>query len=207
MPLRYQMYGGKLRRLPVSEKKTAGGAYFPFPCYNTFAARLAPGRPSPSPGKEKTMKRILFVCHGNICRSPMGEFIFKDLVRQAGLEDQFEVQSAATSREELGNPVYPPARRELGKHGIDCAGKTARQLTREDYRRFDLLIGMDRANLWNMQRLFGGDPHQKLHLLMDFTCRPGEVADPWYSGDFSTAWKDILEGCQGLLAHLTGEEG
>ncbi|MGI6256114.1 MAG: low molecular weight protein-tyrosine-phosphatase [Acutalibacter sp.] len=148
------------------------------------------------------MTKILFICHGNICRSPMAEFIMKDLVAQAGLEGQFSIASAATSREELGNPVYPSARRKLAEHGISSQGKTARQLTRQDYDDFDLLIGMDHANLRNMTRICGGDPQGKLHLLMDYTSRPGEVADPWYSGDFDAAWTDILEGCQGLLRHL-----
>ena len=130
------------------------------------------------------MTKILFICHGNICRSPMAEFVMKDLVRKAGLEESFYIESAATSREELGNPVYPPARRQLAEHGISCQGKTARQLTREDYQSFDLLVGMDWANLRNMERICGGDPQGKLHLLLDYTVRPGQVADPWYTGDF-----------------------
>lgn len=148
------------------------------------------------------MINILFVCHGNICRSPMAEFVMKDLVKRAGLETRFQIESAATSTEELGNPVYPPARRKLREHGIDCAGKTARQLKSGDYRKFDLLIGMDKANLRNMTRICGGDPQGKLHLLMDFTRRPGEVSDPWYTGDFETTWQDVREGCQGLLDWL-----
>ena len=150
------------------------------------------------------MIKILFICHGNICRSPMAEFIMKDLVKQAGKDRKFTIASAATSQEELGNPVYPPVRRMLRQHGIDCSGKTARQITPEDYTRFDLLIGMDHANLRNMQRFFQGDPDQKLHLLLEYTNRPGEVADPWYSGDFDAAWRDIYAGCQGLLAQLCG---
>ena len=134
----------------------------------------------------------------------MAEFIMKDLVKQAGKDREFTIASAATSREELGNPVYPPVRRMLRQHGIDCSGKTARQITPEDYTRFDLLIGMDHANLRNMQRFFQGDPDQKLHLLLEYTNRPGEVADPWYSGDFDAAWRDIYAGCQGLLAQLCG---
>ena len=145
------------------------------------------------------MVKILFVCHGNICRSPMAEFVMKDLVKQAGLESRFVIESAATSTEELGNPVYPPARRKLAEHGIDCTGKTARQLTKTDYGKYDLLIGMDRANLRNMHRICGGDPGGKLHLLMDYTQRPGDVADPWYTGDFETTWRDVLAGCRGLL--------
>jgi protein-tyrosine phosphatase len=133
----------------------------------------------------------------------MAEFVMKDLVKKAGLEAQFHIESAATSTEEIGNPVYPPARHKLAEHGIDCAGKTARQLRKDDYEKYDLLIGMDRANLRNMHRICGGDAAGKLHLLMDFTSRPGEVADPWYTGDFEATWNDVLEGCQGLLASLT----
>jgi len=129
----------------------------------------------------------------------MAEFVMKDLVKQAGLEAQFHIASAATSTEEVGNPVYPPARRKLAEHGIGCAGKTARQLLRADYHRYDLLIGMDRANLRNMRRICGGDPDGKFHLLMEYTGCPGEVADPWYTGDFEATWRDVLEGCKGLL--------
>ncbi len=146
-----------------------------------------------------TMTSILFVCHGNICRSPMAEFVMKDLVKKAGLDAQFHIESAATSTEEIGNPVYPPARRKLAEHGIDCAGKRARQLTNADYDQFDLLIGMDRANLRNMHRICGGDFAGKLRLLMDYTGCPGDVADPWYTGDFETTWRDVLKGCQKLL--------
>ena len=146
------------------------------------------------------MIKILFICHGNICRSPMGEFILKDLAAKAGLADRFHIESAATSTEEIGNPVYPPARRKLAQHGIDCAGKTARQLTAADYGRFDLLLSMDRANIRNMTRICGGDPQGKIHLLMEYTGHPGrEVADPWYTGDFDATWDDVLAGCQGLL--------
>ena len=145
------------------------------------------------------MTRILFICHGNIGRSPMAEFIMKDLVKKAGLEAQFHIESAATSTEEIGNPVYPPARRKLAEHGIDCTGKTARQLKNSDYDKYDLLIGMDRANLRNMHRICGSDPGDKMHLLMDYTDHPGDVADPWYTDDFETTWRDVLAGCQGLL--------
>ena len=148
------------------------------------------------------MIKILFVCHGNICRSPMAEFIMKDLVSEAGRSDEFSIASAATSTEELGNPVYPAARRELNRHGISCDGKFARQMVRADYEKYDLLIGMDHANYRNMQRMCGGDPAGKISLLLDHTDRPGEVSDPWYSGDFSTAWSDILRGCTALLSKL-----
>ena len=145
------------------------------------------------------MKRILFVCHGNICRSPMAEFVMKELVLQAHLERQFYIESAATSTEEIGNPVYPPARRKLAEHGIGCQGKTARQMTSTDYDRFDLLIGMDEWNIRNMRRICGGDPENKIVKLMDYTNRPGDVADPWYTGNFEATWQDVLLGCQALL--------
>ena len=148
------------------------------------------------------MTRVLFVCHGNICRSPMAEFVMKDLAKKAGTEDEFQIASAATSAEELGNPVYPPARRILAQHGISCAGKTARQLTRADYGRYDLLIGMDGANLRNMQRLFGGDPDGKISLLLDHTGVRRDVADPWYTGDFQATWDDVTAGCKALMEEL-----
>ena len=151
------------------------------------------------------MVKILFVCLGNICRSPMAEFAMKDLVCREGLEAQFEIASAATSTEELGNPVYPPARRKLAEQGISCAGKTARQITKADYDYYDYIIGMDHSNLRNMQRAFGGDPQYKLSLLLDYTHRPGQVADPWYTGNFDATWQDVSEGCQGLLDKLRRE--
>ena len=157
------------------------------------------------------MKKILFVCHGSICRSPMAEFVMKELVKKAGLASQFQIESAATSREEIGNPVYPPVRRKLAEHGISCDGHVARQLTNADYEKYDLLIGMDRANLRDMYHICGGDPDGKLRLLMDYTDRPDDVADPWYTGDFESTWQDVLAGCQGLLRELTarrcGENG
>lgn len=149
------------------------------------------------------MKKILFVCHGNICRSPMAEFVMKKLVENARRQGDFHIASAATSTEELGNSVYPPARRKLAEHGISCDGKTARQLTRRDYDEYDMLIGMDSYNIRNMKRMCGGDPEGKIHLLMDFTDRPGEVADPWYTGDFNATYRDCMEGCEGLLRRLT----
>ena len=147
--------------------------------------------------------RILFVCHGNICRSPMAEFVMKYLVEKEGLEEHFLIESAATSAEEIGNGVYPPARRKLAEHGIGCEGKTARQMTRSDYGRYDLLIGMDTRNIRNMRNIYGGDPENKIKMLMDYTRRPGDVADPWYTGDFEATWRDVLEGCQALLKDLT----
>ena len=148
------------------------------------------------------MAKILFVCHGNICRSPMAEFVMKDLVKKAGLESQFHIESAATSPEEIGNPVYPPAQRKLAERGISCDGHAAQQLTSADYEKYDLLIGMDRANLRDMHRICGGDFSGKLHLLMDYTDHPHDVADPWYTGDFEATWRDVLAGCQGLLYEL-----
>ena len=132
----------------------------------------------------------------------MAEMVMKRLVREAGRSEQFEIASAATSTEEIGNPVYPPARRKLAEHGISCDGKTARQITREDYLYYDVIIAMDGNNLRNLRRLLGEDTEHKISLLMDYTNRPGDVADPWYTGDFETTWRDVLEGCQGLLAAL-----
>ena len=146
--------------------------------------------------------KILFVCHGNICRSPMAEFCMKQLVSEANRSDEFEIASAATSTEELGNSVYPPARRLLERKGIDCSGKTARQITAGDYLYYDLIIGMDNANMRNMKRFWGGDPEGKIRMLLDYTQRPGEVADPWYSGDFETTWRDVYAGCKGLLEEI-----
>ncbi len=159
--------------------------------------------------------RILFICHGNICRSPMAEFVMKDLAEKAGFSDRFEIASAATSREEIyrdsrtgkdiGSPVYPPARQELARHGISCEGKTARQLKAEDYSRYDLLVCMDRQNIRNTLRIIGSDPEGKVRALLDFAGREGEeVADPWYTGDFAATWDDVLEGCMALLERTKG---
>lgn len=149
------------------------------------------------------MIKILFICRGNICRSPMAEYIMKHLVNQAGLEVQIEIDSAATSTEEIGNPIYPPASRTLAAHGIPSDRHAARQLRKADYNVYDLLIGMDNANIRNMQRICGGDPQGKIHRLLDYTHSPGEVADPWYTGNFEQTWKDIWAGCNGLLAQLS----
>ncbi len=147
------------------------------------------------------MIKILFVCHGNICRSPMAEFVMKDIAAKRGVSDMFLIESAATSGEELGNPVYPPARRKLAEHGIDCAGKTARRLRASDYEEYDLLIGMDSANIRNMTRICGGDPQGKIRLLSDFAGRPGEeISDPWYTGDFETAFEDIYSASEALFS-------
>ena len=141
------------------------------------------------------MIKVLFVCHGNICRSPMAEFVMKDMAAKAGVEERFVIDSAATSTEELGNPVYPPAQRELAAHGVFCGPHTARQMTRADYDKYDLLIGMDSANIRNMTRICGGDPAGKIHRLLDYTA----------TGDFSTTWRDVAEGCRGLLKAITSQ--
>ena len=161
------------------------------------------------PKKRKT--RILFVCWGNICRSPMAEFIMKDLAEKAGRADEFEIASAATSSDEIGRdgvgkPVYPPARKKLEEHGLSCGDKRARQLTREDYGRWDLLLGMEKMNLDHILRICGGDPEGKVRRLLDDSPRPRDIADPWFSGDFDAAWRDISEGCEALLARLTGRD-
>ena len=148
------------------------------------------------------MIRIMFVCHGNICRSPMAEFTMKKLVADAGLSGNFLIASSATSTEELGNPVYPPARAELAKHGIGCAGKTAVQLRKSDYGKYDYFIGTDTANIRNMNRIFGSDSEDKIYKLLTFAGRRDDVSDPWYSRDFGTAYSDIEEGCKGLLSHI-----
>ena len=148
------------------------------------------------------MVKILFVCHGNICRSTMAQYVMEDLVRKAGVEDQFYIDSAATSTEEIGNPVHHGTRRKLREMGVPCGEHRARQLTQRDYESFDWLIGMDEANLRDMRRMLGGDPQGKLHLLLDVTSRPGSIADPWYTGDFDATWMDVLDGCQGLLKKL-----
>ena len=152
------------------------------------------------------MIRIMFVCHGNICRSPSAEFIMKDIVKKEGRERDFVISSSATSTEEIwngiGNPVYPPAKAELLKHGIDCGGKRAVQLKKSDYDSYDLFIGMDSANIRNMHRIFGGDPKGKIHKLMEYTKRGGDVADPWYSERFDVAYNDIYEGCIGLMESI-----
>ena len=133
----------------------------------------------------------------------MAEYVMKELVKKAGLEAEFQIASAATSREEIGNPVYPPARRKLAEHGIPCESHAARQLCSRDYEEYDLLIGMDKANLHNMFRICGGDFNNKMHLLLEYAGRPDqEVMDPWYTGDFDSTWQDVLEGCEGLLDNL-----
>ena len=153
------------------------------------------------------MKNILFVCTGNTCRSPMAEFIFRRLISEAGAQENFYVASSATSTEEIwgdiGNPVYPPAKEELNKHGISCDGKRAVQLKKSDYDKYDLFIAMDSMNIRNIGRIFSKDPEGKVHKLMDYTDRKGDVADPWYSGRFDVAYRDIYDGCVGLLEELS----
>ena len=150
--------------------------------------------------------RVLFVCHGNICRSPMAEFVFKDLALKKGVADMFSVASSATSTEEIwngiGNPVYPPAARELAKHGISCGGKRAVQLKADDYDKYDFFVCMDSNNMRNIKRIFKSDPCDKISKLLDHTSFAGDVANPWYSGDFDTAYNDIFRGCTALLDEL-----
>ena len=148
------------------------------------------------------MTRILFFCLGNICRSPMAEFIMKDLVEKRGLSGRYQIASAATSDEEDGNPLYPPARRTLDLHGIPHARHAARQLTPGDLHEYDLLIGMEARNLQNARRLLGDSP--KYRRLLDYTASPRDIADPWYTGDFETTYREILEGCLALLDALEG---
>lgn len=153
------------------------------------------------------MTKIMFVCHGNICRSPMAEFVFRDMITKQGIADKFSVCSSATSTEEIwgdiGNPVYPPAKVELKKHGISCDGKRAEQLKYSDYDKYDLFIGMDSRNITNMQRILKGDREGKIRKLLDY-CGGGDVADPWYTGNFQVTYSDILRGCAALLKELQG---
>ncbi len=144
------------------------------------------------------MKRMMFICHGNICRSPMAELIMKKILLENHAEHEIEVTSAAVSREEIGNPVYPPARKELEKHGISCQGKYAVQVKRSDYEKYDLFFVMDESNLFYLSRIFPDDPQQKIHKLLEYAGFSGDVADPWYTGDFAKAYQDIEKGCQGL---------
>ena len=148
------------------------------------------------------MARILFICHGNICRSTMAEYVMKHLVREAGREGEFFIDSAATSTEEIGAPVHHGTRRKLAQAGIPCGDHRARQVTWADYQTFDLIIGMDSANVRNLHRMLKGDPEGKVRKMLDFTRRPGDVADPWYTGDFDATYRDVLEGCTGLLETL-----
>ncbi len=148
------------------------------------------------------MIKILFICHGNICRSPLAEFLFRDYVEKKGLGDQFEIASAATSSEEIGNPVHRGTRRILDSLGIPCGEKRARKMTKQDYEKYDYLIGMDQWNISNIMRIIRQDPEGKVHKFLDFTKRPGDIADPWYTGDFQSTYQDVCEGCEGFWNYL-----
>ena len=148
------------------------------------------------------MIKVLFICHGNICRSPLAEIVFKKMVEDEGLSYNFLIDSAATSREEIGNPIYPPVRDLLRRRGVSYEPHYARQVTREEMEEFDYIVCMERYNVRNLERLFGHDFNSKISLLLDYTSKPGDVADPWYSGDFETTWNDVNEGCRGLLEKL-----
>ena len=152
------------------------------------------------------MIKVLFICHGNICRSPMAEFLFKDMVKKRGIAEQFYIASAATSTEEIGNPVHRGTRNILNGLGISCQGKQAVQMTKADYIKYDYLIGMDHWNISNMTRIAGGDPEGKIIRLLDFTARPRDVADPWYTGDFNTTYRDIIEGLEAFLNRIHPEK-
>ena len=153
------------------------------------------------------MIKVLFVCHGNICRSPMAEFVMKDLVEKYGLSAEFEIASAATSREEIGNPIHYGTKRKLDEVGIKNYGKKrARQMTKEDYKNYDYLIGMDQYTIRNMLRILGSDPDKKVWRLLEFSHNPRDIADPWYTGDFEKTYEDVVEGCEGLFAYLKREK-
>ena len=149
--------------------------------------------------------RVMFVCHGNICRSPMAEMVLLSMLSERGLSDDFVVASSATSCEELGNPIYPPARRELARRGIPMREHRATRLEAADYDRYDVLVGMDGRNIRNMHLMLGGDPEGKIIRLLDLTDKPGDVADPWYSGDFATTYEDVVRGCRALIGYLLSE--
>lgn len=151
------------------------------------------------------MIKVLFICHGNICRSPMCEYLFHDMVQKRGLSDRFHIASAATSREEIGNGVYPPAKRKLASLGITCEGHHARQVTKADYAAYDYLLVAERYNIPNLLRQIKDDPDRKVYRLLDFSARPRDIADPWYTGDFDIAYEDIMEGLEAFLAHLQKE--
>lgn len=151
------------------------------------------------------MIKVLFICHGNICRSPMAEFIFKDMVARRGIADRFFIDSAATSTEEIGNGVYPPARQELARHGIACGGHRARQITSQDYQDFDYILCAETYNIRNLRRIIPQDPEGKICRVLDFSVHPRDIADPWYFGNFDATYSDIVEGCEGFLAQLKRE--
>ena len=148
------------------------------------------------------MIKVLFICHGNICRSPMAEFVFRNMVRERGLADQFEIASSATSREEIGNPVHPGTKRKLREFGIHTDGKYAVQLTKADYNNYDYLLAMEQRNIINAMRILGSDPEAKVARLLDYSAKPRDIADPWYTGNFDVTYNDIYEGCEALLEHI-----
>lgn len=149
--------------------------------------------------------KVLFICHGNICRSPMAEFVFRDMIQKRNLGTQFHIASAATSTEEIGNPVHYGTVRKLREHGISTEGKYAVQLRKKDYQAYDYIIGMEYRNIHNIDRVIGSDPEHKVYKLLDFSENPRDIADPWYTGDFDRTYDDILEGCKGFLAYLVSE--
>lgn len=151
--------------------------------------------------------KVLFICHGNICRSTMAEYVFKDMIKKKNIDDKFYVDSAATSREEIGNPVHYGTRKKLEEQGIYCGDHRARQITKADYEEYDYLIGMDEANIRNMHRMLGADSDEKMYKLLDFTARKGSIADPWYTGNFDETYKDVVDGCEGLLYFLQEKYG
>lgn len=152
------------------------------------------------------MIKVLFVCHGNICRSPMAEYVMKDMVEKRGLSDCFCIDSAATSTEEIGNGVHRGTRGKLHEMGIYCGDHRAVQMERSDYEKYDYLIGMDTWNIRNMNRIAGKDPEEKIHRLLDFGTHPRDIADPWYTGNFDETYEDIVEGCEALLRHIMEED-
>lgn len=153
------------------------------------------------------MIKVLFICHGNICRSPMAEFVFRDMVTKEGLEEHFYIASAATSMEEIGNPVHRGTREKLRQYGISTAGKYAIQLKKSDYDKYDYILGMERWNIVNMMKILHEDPENKVCRLLDFSDKPRDIADPWYTGDFDITYEDIVEGCEALLQHIRKEDG
>ena len=148
------------------------------------------------------MIKVLFVCHGNICRSTMCEFVFKDMVNKRGLADSFYIASAATSREEIGNDTHYGTKRKLDEMGIPYTKRGAVQMTESDYNKFDFILGMDRHNMLNISRIIGSDPEGKVNRLLDFSSRPRDIADPWYTGNFDVTYNDVVEGCEALLQHI-----
>ena len=152
--------------------------------------------------RRNKVTKILFVCHGNICRSPMAEFVLKDMVKKRGIEDQFVIESAATSREEIGNDTHPGTKRKMKQMGIPTWRRAARQMTKKDYEYYDYILAMERYNLRNIDRIIGRDTEGKVHLLLDYTNRPGDIADPWYTGNFDETYEDVVEGLEGFMEYL-----